>query len=202
MARASSVFDLSDAVNRMRGPVGTSIQLTIARGKRRAFDVNLTREIIAVKSVTWKLDKDIGYLRVSAFNEKTGDALEEAVRAMRKQAGAGLKGVVLDLRNNPGGLLDQSVQVSDAFLDGGRSGLHARPPRRSNRTLQRQARRHARRHPDGRADQSGFSFGFRDRRWGFAGSRPRAGAWHDQLRQRARCRRSFRSKAAVTARCG
>jgi carboxyl-terminal processing protease len=72
-----------------------------------------------VKSVTWKLNKDIGYLRVSAFNEKTGDALEEAVRAMRKQAGAGLKGVVLDMRNNPGGLLDQAVQVSDAFLDGG-----------------------------------------------------------------------------------
>jgi carboxyl-terminal processing protease len=112
-------FDLSDAVNRMRGPVGTSIQLTIAREDSEPFDVNLTREIIAVKSVTWKLNKDIGYLRVSAFNEKTGDALEEAIRAMRKQAGAGLKGVVLDMRNNPGGLLDQAVQVSDAFLDGG-----------------------------------------------------------------------------------
>jgi carboxyl-terminal processing protease len=112
-------FDLSDAVSRMRGPVGTSIQLTIAREDTEPFDVNLTREIIAVKSVTWKLNKDIGYLRVSAFNEKTGDALEEAVRAMRKQAGAGLKGVVLDMRNNPGGLLDQAVQVSDAFLDGG-----------------------------------------------------------------------------------
>jgi carboxyl-terminal processing protease len=112
-------FDLSDAVNRMRGPVGTSIQLTIARENSEPFDVNLTREIIAVKSVNWKLDKDIGILRVSAFNEKTGDALEEAIRAMRKQAGSGLRGVVLDLRNNPGGLLDQAVQVSDAFLDGG-----------------------------------------------------------------------------------
>ncbi|HWA22786.1 MAG TPA: S41 family peptidase [Caulobacterales bacterium] len=112
-------FDLSDAVNRMRGPVGTSIQLTIARENSEPFDVNLTREIIAVKSVNWKLDKDIGILRVSAFNEKTGDALEEGIRAMRKQAGSGLRGVVLDLRNNPGGLLDQAVQVSDAFLDGG-----------------------------------------------------------------------------------
>jgi carboxyl-terminal processing protease len=112
-------FDLSDAVNRMRGPVGTSIQLTIARENSEPFDVNLTREIIAVKSVNWKLDKDIGILRVSAFNEKTGDALEEAIRALRKQAGSGLRGVVLDLRNNPGGLLDQAVQVSDAFLDGG-----------------------------------------------------------------------------------
>ncbi|MGE3303736.1 MAG: S41 family peptidase [Hyphomonadaceae bacterium] len=112
-------YDLNDAVSRMRGPVGTSIQLTVAREGSEPFDVNLTREIISVKSVTWKMDKDIGVLRISVFNEKTGDALEEAVRAMRRQAGAGLKGVVLDLRNNPGGLLDQAIQVSDAFLDGG-----------------------------------------------------------------------------------
>ncbi len=112
-------FDLNDAVQRMRGPVGTSIQLTIARENTDPFDVNLTREIIAVKSVTYKIEKDIGILRVSAFNEKTGDALEEAIRGMRRQAGSKLKGVVVDLRNNPGGLLDQAVQVSDAFLDGG-----------------------------------------------------------------------------------
>jgi carboxyl-terminal processing protease len=112
-------YDLNDAVGRMRGPVGTSIQLTVAREGRDPFDVNLTRQIIAVKSVTWKMDKDTGILRISTFNEKTGDATEEAIRAMRKQAGGGLHGVVLDLRNNPGGLLDQAIQVSDAFLDGG-----------------------------------------------------------------------------------
>jgi carboxyl-terminal processing protease len=112
-------FDLNDAVSRMRGPVGTSIALTIAREGSEPFDVNLTRETIAVKSVTWRMDKDIGIIRISTFNEKTGDALEEAVRGVRKQGGAGLHGIVLDLRNNPGGLLDQAIQVSDAFLDGG-----------------------------------------------------------------------------------
>ncbi|HVY02151.1 MAG TPA: S41 family peptidase [Caulobacterales bacterium] len=112
-------FSLNDAVSRMRGPVGTSITVTVAREGSEPFDVNLTRQIIAVKSVTWKMDKDIGVIRVSAFNEKTGDAFETAIRDMRKQAGGGLRGVVLDLRNNPGGLLDQSIQVADAMLDGG-----------------------------------------------------------------------------------
>jgi carboxyl-terminal processing protease len=112
-------YDLNDAVSRMRGPVGTSIQLTVAREGREPFDVNLTREIISVKSVNWRMDKDIGIIRISAFNEKTGDAFEEAIRAMRRQAGGALRGVVLDLRNNPGGLLDQAIEVSDAVLDGG-----------------------------------------------------------------------------------
>jgi carboxyl-terminal processing protease len=112
-------FDLNDAVSRMRGPVGTSIVLTIAREGIDPFEVNLTREVISVKSVTWRMEKDIGYIRISTFNEKTGDALEDAVRGVRKQGGAGLRGIILDLRNNPGGLLDQAIQVSDAFLDGG-----------------------------------------------------------------------------------
>jgi carboxyl-terminal processing protease len=112
-------FDLNDAVSRMRGPVGTSILLTIAREGSDPMDVNLTREIISVKSVTWRMEKDIGVLRVSTFNEKTGDLLEEGIRGIRKQAGSGLRGIVLDLRNNPGGLLDQAIQVSEAFLDGG-----------------------------------------------------------------------------------
>ncbi len=112
-------YTLNDAVSRMRGAVGTAIVLTVAREGAEPFDVSLTRQIIAPKSVTWKMDKDVGILRVSAFNEKTGDAFETAIRDMRRQAGGGLKGVVIDLRNNPGGLLDQSIKVSDALLDGG-----------------------------------------------------------------------------------
>ena len=112
-------YNLNDAVSRMRGPVGTSIVLTVAREGKDPFDVNLTRQIVDVKSVVWKMDKDIGILRVSAFNEKTGDAFETAIHDMRRQAGGGLRGIVIDLRNNPGGLLDQAIQVSDAVLDGG-----------------------------------------------------------------------------------
>ncbi len=112
-------YNLNEAVSRMRGAVGTSILITVARENSEPFDVNLVREIIAPRSVTMRVEKDIGVLRISAFNEKTGDALEEAVRDLRRQGGAKLKGVVIDLRTNPGGLLDQAIEVSDAFLDGG-----------------------------------------------------------------------------------
>jgi carboxyl-terminal processing protease len=112
-------FNLNDAVAKMRGPVGTSIVLTVAREGKDPFDVNLTRQIVDVKSVVWRMEKDIGVIRVSAFNEKTGDAFETAIHDMRRQAGGGLRGVIIDLRNNPGGLLDQAIQVCDAMLDGG-----------------------------------------------------------------------------------
>lgn len=112
-------LSLDDAVEKMRGPVGTSLTLTVAREGEEPRDVSLTREVISVPSVTAKVEGDIGILRVSAFNEKTSSALEDSVRELRRQLGARLKGVVIDLRNNPGGLLEQAVEVSDAFLDGG-----------------------------------------------------------------------------------
>lgn len=112
-------FGLDEAVDRMRGPVGTSLTLTIAREGKEPRDVNLTREKITQRSVTARLENDIGVIRVSAFNENTGPSLRKAVEDVRGQAGARLRGVVLDLRKNPGGLLEQAVEVSDAFLDGG-----------------------------------------------------------------------------------
>ncbi|HEX8568331.1 MAG TPA: S41 family peptidase [Caulobacteraceae bacterium] len=112
-------LNLTEAVKQMRGAVGTTVKLTLAReGEEEPIDVALTREIINVKSVRAKVQGDYGVLRISAFNEKTGDETEAAVRDLMRQK-PDMKGLVIDLRNNPGGLLDQSVEVADVFLDGG-----------------------------------------------------------------------------------
>ncbi len=110
---------LAEAVEKMRGPVNTDLVLTIRRGNREPFDVTITRDIITVQSVRSRLEQDVGYLRVTAFNEQTSPGLEEAITRISEQANGSLKGYVLDLRNNPGGLLDQAIAVSDAFLDHG-----------------------------------------------------------------------------------
>ena len=111
---------LNDAIDKMRGPAGTKVTLTILRnGDKKPFDVTLTRAVIHVDSVKWHREGDIGYIRLTAFNEQTADGLERAVRDLKKQIGPSLKGYVLDLRNNPGGLLDQAIEVSDDFLNSG-----------------------------------------------------------------------------------
>ena len=112
-------LSLNEAVQRMRGEAGSSIKVTVAREGRDPFDVTLTREIIDVKSVTSRVDGDIGIIRISTFNERTSPLLADAIRSIKAQTNGHLRGVVLDLRNYPGGLLDQSIEVSDAFLDGG-----------------------------------------------------------------------------------
>ncbi|MGZ5948068.1 MAG: S41 family peptidase [Caulobacteraceae bacterium] len=109
---------LNDAVKLMRGKVGQKIVLSIAREGEESKDLTLTREIINVKSVKSHMEGDYGYLRLSAFNEKTGQETEQAIRSLEQQ-NPKMKGLILDLRNNPGGLLDQAIEVSDAFLDGG-----------------------------------------------------------------------------------
>lgn len=111
-------LSLDEAVERMRGPLGTSLTVTIARVGAEPRDVTLTREKIMTRSVTSRLEGDIGVIRLSAFNEKTAMELLKAIQDVRGKT-ARLKGLVLDLRNNPGGLLEQAVEVSDAFLDGG-----------------------------------------------------------------------------------
>ena len=109
---------LNDAVKEMRGAVGSSIVLTIAREKTNPFTVKLTREVIDVKSVTSRLEGDYGYIRLSGFDEKTGPETAQALADL-KTKNPHLKGLVLDMRNNPGGLVDQAVDVSSDFLDGG-----------------------------------------------------------------------------------
>lgn len=109
-----------DAVKQLRGPKDTKVTITILReGMAKPKDIELTRSIISIKSVKSRVyDDHIGYIRISAFQERTGDDLKKALREIEAKARP-LKGIVLDMRNNPGGLLHQSVEVSDAFLKSG-----------------------------------------------------------------------------------
>lgn len=112
---------LNDAVEKMRGPVNTPIKLTILRqGADKPIELTVVRDIIKVKAVKFRVENDIGYMKITSFTEKTYDDLENAIETIKKQVpNDKLKGYVLDLRLNPGGLLDQAVSVSDAFLKRG-----------------------------------------------------------------------------------
>jgi carboxyl-terminal processing protease len=104
----------------MRGLINTDINLTIRREGKEPFDVKLTRANIKIQSVRSHIEgKNIGYIRITSFNEQTDVGLANAMKSLKQQADNKLIGVILDLRNNPGGLLDQAVAVSDAFLDKG-----------------------------------------------------------------------------------
>jgi len=112
---------LGEAVKIMRGEPGTDIELTIIReGEQAPLKIKITRAIIKVKSVKQRmLEKGFGYVRISSFQSRTGENLLEAIDALKKENKGALKGLVLDLRNNPGGVLNAAVDVSDAFLDKG-----------------------------------------------------------------------------------
>lgn len=111
---------LPQAVEKMRGPINSDIRLTIQRKGRDPFDVKLTRATIRIQSVRSHLvGDDIGYIRITSFNEQTDVGLSNAMKYIKQQAGNKLRGIVLDLRNNPGGLLDQAVAVSGDFIDKG-----------------------------------------------------------------------------------
>ena len=112
---------LNQAVEKMRGPVNTKIKLKIMRkGQDKPVEVAITRDIIRVRSIRSRLEgDDVGFIRVTQFNEQTTDGLKKAIADLSTQAGDKLKGFVIDLRNNPGGLLDQAISVSDAFLEKG-----------------------------------------------------------------------------------
>jgi carboxyl-terminal processing protease len=113
-------MSLAEAVERMRGPVDTSIALTLRRpGEDEPIDVSMARAVITISPVRWHAEEDIGYIRVTTFNEQTEAKVREALEGLEGELGDRMKGVVLDLRNNPGGLLEQAVQVSDVFLDRG-----------------------------------------------------------------------------------
>ena len=112
--------DLDDAVEKMRGPEGTKVTLTILRkGEKKPFDVTLTRAPIKIETVKAHREGNIGYIRITTFNERTAPGLERAVHDLKAQIGPALKGYIIDLRNNTGGLLDQSIAVSDDLLNGG-----------------------------------------------------------------------------------
>ncbi|MDC1177212.1 S41 family peptidase [Candidatus Pelagibacter sp.] len=110
---------LSEAVDLMRGPVGSSIELTVRRrGEKKALTFNITREIIKIQSVKADLlENDIGYIRLTSFNENSGEQIESKIEELEKNQN--IKAYILDLRNNPGGLLSQAIRISDFFLDNG-----------------------------------------------------------------------------------
>ena len=113
-------LSLSEAVEKMRGKVGSKLTITIRRGVSKPFKVELTRAIIKIRSVRSRIEgNDVAYIRITTFSEKTEAGVKNALKRMEQTASEKLKGLVLDLRNNPGGLLDQSVKVSDAFLSQG-----------------------------------------------------------------------------------
>ena len=113
-------LSLSDAVEKMRGKPGEPINITIAReGEDEPIDISLTREIIKRQIVKYEVKDGLGYIRISQFNDKAAEGLEKAINSLRSELGNRLPGIILDLRGNPGGRLDQSIKVSSAFLDGG-----------------------------------------------------------------------------------
>ncbi len=110
---------LSEAVDRMRGRVGEDIVLTVLRGEQEPFDVTVTRAVIEIQSVRWRTEGNVGYIRIASFTEQTTSGVKRAIDDIAEELGGDVIGFVLDLRNNPGGLLDQAVEVSDIFLEQG-----------------------------------------------------------------------------------
>jgi carboxyl-terminal processing protease len=111
---------LQEAVEKMRGKVGTPIKISLRRANvKDPIDLSLTRETIKVKATRYRLEGDVGYIRVTSFTEQATSGVVDAVEKIKKEAGPKLKGYVLDLRNNPGGLLDQAISMVDAFVDKG-----------------------------------------------------------------------------------
>ncbi len=110
---------LNEAVEKMRGPVGTDLTVKIRRKGEDPFDLTITRAIITIESVRSRVEGNVGYIRITTFNEHAESGLKNALNELRAELGDKIEGIVLDLRNNPGGLLDQAIAVSDAFIDKG-----------------------------------------------------------------------------------
>ncbi len=158
---------LNQAVEKMRGPVNTKIKLTIMReGQDKPIVVTIVRDVIRVKSVRSHTEgDDVGYIRITLFNEQTTDGLKKAISDLTSQLGADkTKGFVVDLRNNPGGLLDQAISVSNAFLDKGEIVSTRGRNAEENRAFQRPAGRPDQRQAGHRADQWRLRLGVGNRR--------------------------------------
>ncbi|GAC1338549.1 MAG: S41 family peptidase [Acetobacteraceae bacterium] len=126
---------LNEAVDKMRGPAGSNIRLTIKRdGVNNPIELAMQREVIRIQVVRSRLEGDVAYIRLTSFNEQTEPGLRKALQDIKQKSGGNLHGVLLDLRNNPGGLLDQAVSVSDDFLEQGEIvSTRSRHPEESQR---------------------------------------------------------------------
>lgn len=117
--KAVQGLTLSQAVDLMRGKVGSDIVLTVNRAGEKSFEATVTRAVIPIRTVRSRDEQNIGYIRISSFSSPTADGLKKEIDKIKARLGDKMLGLVLDLRNNPGGLLDQAIKVSDAFLDQG-----------------------------------------------------------------------------------
>ena len=110
---------LSEAVEKLRGPVGSQVRISVQRAEEEPFEVSIIRDEIKIRSVRSRLYENIGYVRITTFSEQTTPGLNKAIKELTKESGDKLTGIILDLRNNPGGLLSEAIKVSDAFLERG-----------------------------------------------------------------------------------
>ena len=110
---------INESVSKLRGPVGSKVIITVVRDKQDPYEIEIKRDIINIKSVKHNIIKNIGYVRLTTFSDTTTSGLEKAISEIKKNIGNKFQGLILDLRNNPGGLLNQSISVADAFLNQG-----------------------------------------------------------------------------------
>ena len=110
---------INESVSKLRGPVGSKVIITVVRDKKDPYEIEIKRDIINIKSVKHNIIKNIGYVRLTTFSDTTTSGLEKALIEIKKNIGNKFQGLILDLRNNPGGLLNQSISVADAFLNQG-----------------------------------------------------------------------------------
>ncbi len=112
-------LSINEAVSQLRGPVGSKVVITVVRDKKDPFEIEIIRDVIKIRSVRHNIIKKIGYVRLTTFSDTTTSGLEKSVEKIKKELGEKFQGLILDLRNNPGGLLNQSISVTDSFLNQG-----------------------------------------------------------------------------------
>jgi carboxyl-terminal processing protease len=112
-------LSINDAVSKLRGPIGSKVTITVVRNKQEPFELQITRDIIKIKSVRHNIINNVGYVRLTTFSETTTKGMELSIKKIKKELGNNFQGLILDLRNNPGGLLNQSISVADSFLNQG-----------------------------------------------------------------------------------
>lgn len=110
---------INEAVSKLRGPVNSKVTITVVRDKEDPFEIEIVRDVIKIRSVKHEVINEIGYVRLTTFSDTTTSGMEKSINEIRKELGNKFQGLILDLRNNPGGLLNQSISVADSFLDQG-----------------------------------------------------------------------------------
>ena len=175
---------LSDVVGKLRGSVGAPVAITVLRASQGGeYVISMKRGRIIPTTVRYERRGDVALIHLTGFNSATTDNLKAAIDRARAELGKDMAGVIIDMRSNRGGLLDQAQTVSELFINNGTIFSTQRPPSRQPAHLQERQRRQDARHADRRADERRLRFGGRDRRRRPAGPRPRRRRRQHQLRQ-------------------